>query len=162
MDSIYTVPYMHVNDTDRQYIHTFTYIYISLIGIHSLARSPSHAARHTATPPSSSPGTSAVLVAILPLPVVDVAVGPLQDACPRAAARLDFLSFFLITVCSLSVSSSPPPIRSKDTTRACHHIGILAECTRECDPYTEGLQSRIQPQDTCARGYSDILLHGNL
>jgi hypothetical protein len=63
---------------------------------------------------------------------------------------------------SLSVSSSPPPIRSRDTTRACHHIGILAECTRACDPYAEGLQSRIQPQDTCARGYSDILFHGHI
>ena len=33
---------------------------------------------------------------------------------------------------SLSVAFSPPPIRSRDTTRACHHIGILAECTRAC------------------------------
>jgi hypothetical protein len=51
----------------------------------------------TATPPSSSPGTSAVELAVLPLPVIDVAVGILLDACPRAAARLDFLSFLLIT-----------------------------------------------------------------
>jgi hypothetical protein len=68
---------------------------------------PPHTPRHTAPPPSSFPGTSAVHLVVLPLPVEDVAgklaAGPLVDACPRAAARLDFLRFLLITVFSLSL-----------------------------------------------------------
>jgi hypothetical protein len=72
---------------------------------------PPHTPTHTAPLPLSSPRTSAVLLVVLPLPLVDVAgklaAGPLEDACPSAAARLDLLSLLLITVCSFS--QFPPP-----------------------------------------------------
>jgi hypothetical protein len=63
---------------------------------------------------------------------------------------------------SFSVFSSSLPIRRRDMTRTCHHIGILVECTRACNPKTGGLQSRLQLEDTCARGYSYILFNGHL
>ncbi len=74
-------------------------MYILLPGL------PAHAPRHAATPLSSSPGTSAVPHVVFIPPVVDVAVGMLVDACPRAAARLALLSFLKITDFSLSQSS---------------------------------------------------------
>ena len=141
----------------------YIYTYTSSIGIHSLARSPSPRS-HTHCNPAL----------LLPWYLGRASCRPYtprrrrrrRPTCRRLPprSRATRLSQFPPhhSLLSLSVASSPPPIRSRDTTRACHHIGILAECTRACDPYTEGLQSRIQPQDTCCCGYSDILFHRHL
>jgi hypothetical protein len=86
---------------------------------------PPHTPRHTTPPPSSSPGTSAVHLVVLPLPVVDPAVGILADTCPRAAARLDFLSFLPITVFSLSQF---PPFRFLSVVGIRREHAIISAC----------------------------------
>jgi hypothetical protein len=105
----------------------------------------------------SSSRTSAVNLVILEFPVVDVAIGTLVDTCSRVTRLSQFSP-------DQSLTSSPPlPIRSREMTPTCHHIGILVECTRAHIIHKRSIKrAGISLKIPAPAKYSDILSNRHL